>query len=123
MSNSVSRTNVSRAKVYVTGSRRDVRVPFTEVSLSDSPGRSGPQPNEPVRLYDTSGPGSDPAQGLPALRRDWIARRGDTEEYDGRPVRPRDDGRGALRRAGITSSPDQGRPRRAQPGRTVTQMH
>jgi phosphomethylpyrimidine synthase len=52
-----------RQKVYVEGSRSDLRVPFNEVLLSDG--------NEPVRLYDTSGPGSDPAVGLPPLREPW----------------------------------------------------
>jgi phosphomethylpyrimidine synthase len=53
-----------RRKVYVEGSRPDIRVPFSSVELSDD--------NEPVRLYDTSGPGSDPAVGLPALREPWV---------------------------------------------------
>jgi hypothetical protein len=55
-------------------------------------------PNDPVRVYDCSGPWGDPAftgtseQGLPALRRDWILKRGDVEEIDGREVKPQDDG-------------------------------
>jgi phosphomethylpyrimidine synthase len=53
-----------RRKVYVEGARPDIRVPFTEVLLSDG--------NDPVRLYDTSGPGSEPAVGLPALRKPWV---------------------------------------------------
>jgi phosphomethylpyrimidine synthase len=56
-----------RRKVYVEGSRPDIRVPFMSVELSDG--------NEPVRLYDTSGPGSDPAAGLPPLRAPWQAGR------------------------------------------------
>jgi phosphomethylpyrimidine synthase len=52
-----------RRKVYVDGPRPDVRVPFTEVELDGG--------NEPVRLYDTSGPGSDPEAGLPPLRTPW----------------------------------------------------
>jgi phosphomethylpyrimidine synthase len=52
-----------RRKVYVEGSRPDLRVPFTEVVLGGG--------NEPVRLYDTSGPGSDPEIGLPPLRASW----------------------------------------------------
>src|SRR6188768_2912704 len=57
-----------RRKVYVEGSRADVRVPFSEVLLSDG--------NEPVRLYDTSGPGSDPSAGLPPLRAPWRGEHG-----------------------------------------------
>ena len=52
-----------RRKVYVEGARPDIRVPFTEVELSGG--------NAPVRLYDTSGPGSDPEVGLPPLRTPW----------------------------------------------------
>src|SRR5207249_2220757 len=54
--------------------------------------------NEPVRVYDTSGPWGDssvtldPVQGLPRLRREWICNRGDVEEYEGRKVEPIDDG-------------------------------
>jgi phosphomethylpyrimidine synthase len=54
--------------------------------------------NEPVRVYDTSGAWGDPsvtidpAQGLPPLRRDWILKRGDVDEIEGRVVRPIDDG-------------------------------
>ncbi|MGH8794482.1 MAG: phosphomethylpyrimidine synthase ThiC, partial [Stackebrandtia sp.] len=58
----------ARTKVYVTGARPDIRVPFTEVALSGG--------EAPVRLYDTSGPGSDPEVGLPKLREAWIAERG-----------------------------------------------
>ncbi|MDA8116866.1 MAG: phosphomethylpyrimidine synthase ThiC [Actinomycetota bacterium] len=88
-----------RRKVYLSDSERpDLRVPFTEVVLGDSPSGSGPVPNPPHRLYDTSGPGSQPEQGLPHLRRPWILGRGDVEEYQGRPVVARDDGRGASSR-------------------------
>src|SRR5438105_13063584 len=89
----------ARAKVYVEGSRGDLRVPFSEVGLGDSPGPSGPTPNPPLRLYDTSGPGGPPAQGLPPLRRPWILERGDVEPYRGRATTRRDDGRAAVRRA------------------------
>ena len=57
----------ARSKVYVEGPRADIRVPFTEVALDGG--------EAPVRLYDTSGPGSDPEVGLPALRAEWIAAR------------------------------------------------
>ncbi|SBT64362.1 hydroxymethylpyrimidine synthase [Micromonospora sediminicola] len=65
----------ARRKVYVEGSRPDVRVPFAEVALTGD--------NPPVRLYDTSGPGSDPEVGLPALRGPWIAERGDVAPVRG----------------------------------------
>ena len=62
--------SAARKKIYVQGPRPDLRVPFAEVTLSGG--------EEPVRLYDTSGPGSDPERGLPALRRPWIEDRGRT---------------------------------------------
>ena len=75
--------------------RGDIRVPFTEVTLS--PGRHDSATNAAIRLYDTSGPGSDPEDGLGPLRRDWILDRGDVEAYEGRPTDRRDNGRAALR--------------------------
>ncbi|KAA0232726.1 MAG: Phosphomethylpyrimidine synthase [Acidimicrobiales bacterium] len=113
----------ARRKVYQRGERPGVRVPFTEVSLHDSPGRLGPEPNPPVRLYDTSGPGSDPLEGLPALRLAWIRARGDVTETKGRPVQSRDDGRSALRRGHTERFRGPSRPAlRGRPGRPVTQL-
>jgi phosphomethylpyrimidine synthase len=64
-----------RSKVYVEGSRPDVRVPFAEITLTGD--------NPPVRLYDTSGPGGDPQIGLAPLRGRWIAERGDVAPVRG----------------------------------------
>jgi len=115
---------VAHSKVYRSGQRADVRVPFTEVRLSASPGLGGLVPNEPVLLYDTSGPGSDPEVGLQALRRSWIHGRGDVEEHEGRPGGPRDDGRAAVRSGRARQPvPARRRPLVAKAGRTVTQMH
>ncbi|MEL7208322.1 MAG: phosphomethylpyrimidine synthase ThiC, partial [Actinomycetota bacterium] len=115
----------ARRKIHRPGSREDIQVPFTEVTLSDSPGPDGPVANDPVLLYDTSGPGAEPTSGLPRLRERWIVERGDTEVGQGRAVRLRDDGRAASRSGEAppmmdAPTPD---PRRARPGRTVTQMH
>lgn len=99
-----------------------LRVPVTEITLAPSPDGT---PNEPVRVYRTQGPGSDPVRGLAPAREPWVVARGDTEEYDGRDRALADDGRSALRR-GAASQEWQGerrRPRRSLPGRTVTQMH
>ncbi|MFC8501362.1 phosphomethylpyrimidine synthase ThiC [Pedococcus sp. NPDC057267] len=116
----------ARTKIYVPGSRPDLQVPFTQVALSDSPGPGGlPVANEPFRLYDTSGPGSTPEQGLPALRTEWITGRGDVESYTGRDRSLADDGRSALRR-GAASEEWRGarrEPLRGMEGRCVTQMH
>ena len=112
----------SSRRVYLEGGRPDVRVPFREVSLHDSPGGA---PNEPVLLYDTAGPGSRSEEGLPPLRLSWIEERGDTETYAGRTSSPRDDGRAAVRSGQAADAFAGGRlpPRRAKPGRVVTQMH
>ncbi len=115
-----------RRKIYVEGSVPGVRVPFTEVELGASPGPLGDEPNEPVRLYDTSGPGSEPEKGLPALRLRWVLDRGDVAPCDGRAATARDDGRGAVRDTARRPDPFPGTPRtvlRASAGRPVTQLH
>ena len=102
MSVQVSSADVAskRCRVYVTDEQHpEIRVPFMEVTVGDSPASSGPVANPPIRLYDTSGPGGNPGKGLPALRRAWVLARGDVEEVEGRPAAARDDGRAALRRA------------------------
>src|SRR6185503_10279892 len=76
-------------KVYVTGSRPDIRVPMREISQTDTPAAFGAEPNPPVFVYDCSGPYTDPAvkidirSGLAPLRQKWIEERGDTEVLDG----------------------------------------
>ena len=77
-------------KIYVEGSSPDIRVPFREISLSDTPAMFGENTvNPPVVVYDTSGPYTDPdvkidiRNGLPALRAAWILARGDVEQLDG----------------------------------------
>ena len=91
--------------------------------------------NEPVRVYDTSGPWGDssvtldPVQGLPPLKREWIMARGDVEEYEGRKVVPIDDGylsekHAATRNGANGAGPTPGRSRkvlRAKNG-AVTQL-
>jgi len=118
-------------KVYIEGSRPDIRVPMREIQLSESSGSFGTQVNEPVRVYDTSGVYTDPGysvnirEGIPALRRHWILERGDVEEYEGRDVRPEDDGI-----KGEEGSPHREvfpglkrKPLRAKKGQNVTQLH
>src|SRR5665213_2372915 len=102
------------AKGEAMGSRRKVyselpggiRVPYTEVALTAS---SDGEVNPPVRLYDTSGPGSEPTVGLPGHRRAWIEGRGDVETIPARPYQARDDGRGWSRhRPDLRSRPSGG---------------
>ena len=107
-------------KVYVAGSRPDIRVPMREIVLSGG--------NPPLRLYDTSGPVTDPdaaldlKRGLPPLRLAWILGRGDVEELAGptsayRRMRDEDPALGGVRFASVR------RPLRARPGRRVSQLH
>src|SRR5215210_7669841 len=87
-------------KDYVPGSTyADVSVPLREISLGATKRFDGGiEANESIRVYDTSGPWGDENQscsveeGLPGLRRSWILRRNDVEEYPGREVQPRDNG-------------------------------
>ncbi len=125
---------VGSRKIYVPGSRPDLRVPFRRVELSATQSRGATQPNAPVDLYDTSGPYSDPQAlidlhaGLPALRRPWVLERGDVEEYEGRSVQPIDNGRRAADgKSGRVADAERftatRRPLRAKAGRNVTQLH
>src|SRR5881398_764500 len=104
------RSSFNSKKTYVAGKlHTNIRVPLREISLAPTKsisgqieGNAGASPvilqNEPVRVYDASGPWGDPdfhgdvTQGLPALRAKWIRDRSDVEEYEGRVVRPIDDG-------------------------------
>ena len=115
-------------KIFVAGSRADVRVPTREIAQSDTPASFGAESNPPIVVYDTSGPYTDPAatidirKGLPPLRAAWIAERGDIVELDG-PT-------SAYGRARLADSALAGmrfdlkrRPRRAKSGANVSQMH
>ncbi|MBX3245104.1 MAG: hypothetical protein KF685_11665, partial [Acidobacteria bacterium] len=92
-----------------------LRVPFREIALTPSKAMDGTiEENPPVRVYDTSGPWTDPhvkcdvRDGLPQLRREWIIARGDVEEYEGREVLPQDNGyltKGAEEYARVSSPP------------------
>lgn len=119
-------------KVYVEGTRPDILVPMREIQLSPTTGSFGEEDNAPVRVYDTSGPYTDPTykvditKGLPALRSAWIIERGDVEEYEGRTIKPEDNG---FRKADDPRMkenvfPELSRkPLRAKKGRNVTQLH
>ncbi|HEX2100349.1 MAG TPA: phosphomethylpyrimidine synthase, partial [Candidatus Synoicihabitans sp.] len=127
-------------RVHLVGSRPDLRVPMREIVLSPTRLPNGTEvPNEPVRVYDTSGPWGDATyegdvtRGLPPVRATWIQERGDVEEVVGRVVAPMDDGylseqqRAQAEREGRRSAIkffDRGsRPiLRAKRGRCVTQL-
>jgi len=110
-------------KVYKTGSRPDIKVPFREVELTPTAGRFGNEENPPFHIYDTSGPYSDETaqldikKGLPGLRSDWIIERGDVEESP----EHREQLNGT-QKAQLFPGLDR-RPLRAKAGQNVTQMH
>ncbi|MCW5646924.1 MAG: phosphomethylpyrimidine synthase ThiC [Sphingopyxis sp.] len=113
-------------KIHVaTQTGSGIRVAMREILLEPSSGEP------PVRVYDTSGPYTDPdavidiAKGLPELRRDWIRGRGDVEEVTQREVKPEDNGQlGPDRSGGVPAFPNVRRQvLRAKPGQNVSQMH
>ncbi|MGG3721341.1 phosphomethylpyrimidine synthase ThiC [Bacillus subtilis] len=133
--NSVQQANISimssfsgSKKVYVEGSSSDIQVPMREIALSPTTGSFGEEQNAPVRVYDTSGPYTDPEvtiniqEGLKPLRQKWITERGDVEEYEGRAIKPEDNG---YKKANPNVSYPglKRKPLRAKAGQNVTQMH
>ncbi|MEI2319089.1 phosphomethylpyrimidine synthase ThiC [Bacillus paramobilis] len=112
-------------KVYVDGPRAGMKVPMREIEQSETNGI----PNPPIRVYDTSGPYTDPAykveleKGLQAPRHSWIIEREDVEAYEGREVKPEDDGvKVASKHTPVFPQMDR-QPLRAKQGANVTQMH
>ncbi|MCP1598986.1 phosphomethylpyrimidine synthase [Aeromonas caviae] len=120
-------------RIFIQGSRPDIRVPLREIQLADTfvgGTKDAPQfePNEPVPVYDTSGPYGEEAapidvrRGLPRLRENWVLERDDTDALDGlsstfTQERLADEGLDHLRFEHLPSA------RRAKPGRRVTQLH
>ncbi|MFA6061694.1 MAG: phosphomethylpyrimidine synthase ThiC [Gallionella sp.] len=115
-------------KIYVEGSRPDIRVPMREISQADTPDGMGAEVNAPIYVYDCSGPYTDPAvkidirSGLALMREAWIVERDDTEVL---PKLTSDYGQKRLEdpelaemRFNLSRAP-----RRAKPGKNVTQMH
>mgnify|MGYP005691118459 CR=1 FL=1 len=115
-------------KIYVTGSDSSIRVPMREIKLSDTKKTDDTvNENEPIIVYDTSGPSTDPNinidlnKGLPKLRQKWIEERSDTEIYESRGYQPGDDGlRQDQNRIPFS---DEKRVLRAKDNSNVSQMH
>jgi len=121
------------SKVYVSGSRDDIRVPMREIKLTPTPvvgkdGTAALEQNASLRVYDTSGPYTDPVanidirKGLPAIREKWIAERNDTELLNTETskytlARLHDSTLDALR------FDLKRKPLRARAGKNVSQMH
>ena len=117
-------------KIYVQGSRADIRVPMREITQSPTHNLDGSEveSNPPIIVYDTSGPFTDPAvnvdlmKGMPEVRSAWIEERGDTEILNGPTSeygdqRQNDPALAQLRFEHIRA------PRRARSGANVSQMH
>ncbi|SFC46028.1 phosphomethylpyrimidine synthase ThiC [Collimonas sp. OK412] len=115
-------------KIYITGSRPDIRVPMRQISQSDTPASFGAEKNPPIYVYDTSGPYSDPdvkidiRSGLATPRLPWIMERDDTEELPGPSseygIERLNDPKLAELRFNLHR-----KPRRAKAGKNVSQMH
>src|SRR5438270_3249892 len=131
-------------RVYIEGENGGVRVPFREIDQSPTRNfKNELEENPCVRVYDTSGPYGDPSmradvrEGLKPLRRDWIANRGDVEEYEGRTIQTIDDGYLTFDAANQARQKEKAKglnrledfpaldrtPLRAKKGACVTQMH
>ena len=128
LSEEVTRPFPASQKIYVTGSRPDIRVGMREITQSDTPLAEGVEKNPSIPVYDTSGPYTDPEtridlrKGLAPLRENWIVERDDTEQLDGPSseygrARQSDPDLAHLRFEHLR------RPRRARAGANVTQMH
>ncbi len=109
-------------KIYVKGTQHpDIRVPMREIAVHPTSGE------DPLPVYDSSGPYTDPnvladiREGLQKLRRDWITARGDVEEYEGRVLKPEDNG--FVEGDRLTPEfPNIAAPLRAKDGKAVTQL-
>ena len=128
LSEDVTRPFPNSSKIYVQGSRPDIRVPMRQIRQADTAASFGAEQNPAITVYDTSGPYSDPdaaidlLAGLPDVRAGWIADRNDTEQLDGP---------GSEFGRERQSNPELAhlrfehirKPRRARSGHNVTQMH
>lgn len=118
-------------KVYEQGSRPDILVPKREIVLTNTVTQAGDIQNEPIRVYDTSGPYTDAdthidvTKGLKRLRSKWIKEREDTESYEGRQVKPEDNGYRLNGKESFQAAQTEFHhvPLRGKQGACVTQMH
>jgi phosphomethylpyrimidine synthase len=121
-------------KIHATGSRPDIRVPMREIHLTSTPvqGRDGSarlEPNPALRVYDTSGPYTDPnvsidiRKGLPSVRDAWIDERGDTEFLDSESSTYTRARLHDISLENLRFDLKKRKPRRAKAGHNVSQMH
>lgn len=128
LSEEITKPFPNSKKVYVQGSRSDLRVGMREVECAPTTTQGLNEDNPPITIYDTSGPFTDPdveidlMKGLPGLRQKWVLDRDDTEQLDGPSSeyglqRQEDPSLAHLRFEHLH------KPRRAKAGKNVTQMH
>ncbi|NOR52139.1 MAG: phosphomethylpyrimidine synthase ThiC, partial [Gammaproteobacteria bacterium] len=128
LSEAVTQPFPQSKKIYIEGSRPDIRVPMREISMSDTHTTDIPEPNLPITVYDTSGPFGDPdvtvdlMKGMPDIRSGWISERNDTEQLEGPSSkygqeRQHDPELAHLRFEHIRA------PLKAKAGQNVSQMH
>lgn len=128
LSEEVTKPFPGSRKIYIQGSRQDIKVPMREITQDETQASFAAEENPPVVIYDTSGPFTDPAvevnllKGMPDVRAGWIEERDDTELLDGPSSdygrqRQGDPELSHLRFEHIRN------PRRARAGKNVTQMH
>ena len=128
LSAEVTRPFPGSNKIYVEGSRADLRVGMRQIEQADTPASFGAETNPPITVYDTSGPYTDPnasidlLRGLPGLRERWITERDDTEQLDG-PSSAFGQQRAADPQLAELRFEHISQPRRARAGANVTQMH
>ena len=128
LSEAVTRPFSGSRKIYVQGSRPDLKVGMREISQAETAASFGAEKNPPITVYDTSGPYTDPAveidllKGLPNVRSAWIAEREDTESLSG-PSSQYGQQRATDHRLDSLRFEHIHAPRRALAGRNVTQMH
>ncbi|MEG2941702.1 MAG: phosphomethylpyrimidine synthase ThiC, partial [Thermomonas sp.] len=128
LSESVTRPIPGSRKIFVEGSRADIRVAMREIAQTQTPTLFGGEANPPITVYDPSGPYTDPdaridlSVGLPALRAKWIEERGDTQLL---PQLSSAFGRGREHDPKLASVrfPNRTLPRVAKAGVNVSQMH
>ena len=128
LSDEVTQPFTGSKKIYITGSRPDIRVPMREITTTATHTDNGEEANLPITVYDTSGPYTDPEvsinllKGLPGVRHNWIDERDDTEQLDGPSsefgtTRQNDPELAKLRFEHIRN------PKKAKAGKNVSQMH
>ncbi|WP_226668369.1 phosphomethylpyrimidine synthase ThiC [Metabacillus litoralis] len=118
-------------KVYIQGSTPDILVPTREISQEVTKNTYSEEVNPPIQVYDTSGPYTDVTaeidirKGLPRVRENWILSRDDVEQYEGRSVKPEDNGyKSEGKKSNLEVFPSHMiKPLVAKSGKRVTQLH